>query len=537
VQLVGVSGVVVNGLTMRPGSLTNTQAGVNIQSNNPSGITTITIENNDIGGFQYYTTSNALFHATFSGNVMTVTDVISGEVRIGQSFNDTTHSFQGPPRVVGYGTGTGGAGTYTVTPSLTGHSCVAANPCKTAGNTGAEIWIDGTIYFVAGVHVLNNTLHGLSGTSSLDNIGIAGYGVPLSLGGNQYGHVYQGNLIYNIGGVAGIDVGPNGSGIMSTNSTVATMQFNLTHDLMDNTTTCGAGFAQWADVADRVTIQMGESYNNGLGRTQGCDSGSVDFDQSTTNSVAQYFYSHENFGPGILFFEGTNGGVNRYGPNTARYNISENDAQGGPNNAGGIGCYNSGGSSYFPGDVYFYNNTEWMGTPHGTNGAFNTCVNMTGAVANNIFATAKNSSGLFAYILNCCGAGSTDNAVFSHNLYYSIGSGGRNSWNPYGTNYSFMSAWQAAIPGGDAGAILAGSPPVSSGGSGGTCVWTPSTISRWPPGGCPSAYGSQTMVKSAGNSLLPTSGWPGGAPSRDYYGNTVPGSGPCYNIGAWGVCP
>ena len=55
------------------------------------------------------------------------------------------------------------------------------------------------------------------------------------------------------------------------------------------------------------------------------DGGGFDFDQSTSGSVAQYNYSHDNDGAGFLSANGPNTAVHR--DNVIRYNVSEDDGR------------------------------------------------------------------------------------------------------------------------------------------------------------------------------------------------------------------
>jgi hypothetical protein len=59
-----------------------------------------------------------------------------------------------------------------------------------------------------------------------------------------------------------------------------------------------------------------------------------------------------------------------------------------------MACYNSGGSGFFPGSWYAYNNTVWTGIVTGIEQAFTTCVNQTGIVANNVIAVATSGNRL-----------------------------------------------------------------------------------------------------------------------------------------------
>src|SRR5262245_42803489 len=87
----------------------------------------------------------------------------------------------------------------------------------------------------------------------------------------------------------------------------------------------------WAAGSNRVTIQYCESYNNKT--MTSTDGGGFDFDWDTTNSVMQYNYSHDNYGPGYLLCAQYHKGDS----NTVRYNISQNDGR--TNGRGAIQLY------------------------------------------------------------------------------------------------------------------------------------------------------------------------------------------------------
>ena len=72
-----------------------------------------------------------------------------------------------------------------------------------------------------------------------------------------------------------------------------------------------------------MTIQRNESYAN---RTGGlADGGGFDFDQSVSNSLLQFNYSHDNDGNGYMLAHGVDTAA--HVGNVIRYNVSQNDGR------------------------------------------------------------------------------------------------------------------------------------------------------------------------------------------------------------------
>jgi hypothetical protein len=421
-----------------------------------------------------------------------------------------------------------------------------------SGLTGGHIVIrgfTGGCANISNVSLLNNTMSGTSGVTSLDQNGImTSDGCSNTLGGNLMNWTAQGNLCSNLGGT-NPNTGTNpGNCILLANATVALQQFNLGHDLAWNCTVspgCGVGF--WFDGVDQGTIQFSEAYNIQPGfATTGTDFDGFDQDMATTHSATQYTFSHANYGYGYTGVVETSGSVTTWGPNTVRYAITENDnKRTGDLTAGQIAFFNA-NSGATPGTLYIYNTTIWNNqttTPTRTPGYGNQSGWPGGVFANNIIAQTQDSSGDFTPI-SCGGSGAgnvtTITQVFENNDYNNISSGTQQFYlcGPTSSTITFA-VWAAAIAGSESGTIqtapgFAGAPPDAA------CTWTPSSIVTWPPSGCAGdvalASGAQN-AKSAGNALASASGWPGGVPTKDFYQNTVPGTGSCWNIGAYGVCP
>lgn len=402
---------------------------------------------------------------------------------------------------------------------------------------GGQVFIDGAESSAgfAAVQVLNNTLHGLTGTTSSDDNGISG--VARS---NVFNALYQGNTIFNIGGRPGC--GLVGNGIISNGVRTGTTQFNLVHDNGANNNTCGGAAGQWtASGADNITLKFGEVYNmqpTALGL--GCDWDGYDFDIDTTNSVGEYLYSHDNFGIGFANFV-----TAAWGPNQWRYNISENDAH----------LHGATGATYIQptsaGNIFnvkIYNNTLWLNTPDTGNpnvrpaGITACCsqlnnLNASGFFANNIFAITENDNGQLLFANNNGNGIPFPNILFKANDWYNITGAGSATWNwsPTTAVHS-LAAWQAVAPGGDTGAVTV-TPLVTSGGMGGNCTWTPSTTTTWPPSGCPAAYVLQSMSTMLGAGIDVNATFMTPVGTRDYYANTIPYGSNQFNIGADGGNP
>lgn len=389
----------------------------------------------------------------------------------------------------------------------------------TASDYGAEIFVTGT--GGAGLNhvtLLNNTLHGASGVTSPDDNGISGYGS----GQNVTNVLYQGNTIYNIGGKASNI--SEGNGILFGGVNGGVGQFNTVHDMGANTTTCGGPVGILAFDANNITMQFNEVYNTKpASYVSGCDWDGFDLDGGVTNSVMQYNYAHGNYGQGFLLWAG-----GTWGPNTVRYNISENDDFG--NHDDSTGSITFAGHGANPAVANIYNNTVWQGNPGPASErpvafAIQNDVPTGGVVANNIFAVSSDEFNR-AYFLTT-NLLSPSALTFKNNAYYATGGGSFNA-RYGGTIYSSLSALQAVVPGGETSATTS-SPQFAHGGSGGTCGGYSTT--------CPGAYTLLSSSPLIGAGLnLTNSPYSLSVGAQDYFGNAVPHStGTGYNTGAYGA--
>jgi hypothetical protein len=79
----------------------------------------------------------------------------------------------------------------------------------------------------------------------------------------------------------------------------------------------------WTFNSNNVVIQFNESFNNKTGGTK--DGGGFSLDNSTSNSVLQYNYTHDNAGAGLMLAHKWDDFV--HSGNVIRYNISQNDGR------------------------------------------------------------------------------------------------------------------------------------------------------------------------------------------------------------------
>lgn len=398
------------------------------------------------------------------------------------------------------------------------------------------------------VQVINATLHGATNAAADDN-GINGAGGT----GCQPAAVtltVQGTIVNNIGGRAAAPNGTSGNGIIWANAGPGSAgTFILMHDLGWNMAACGGPAGKFKINSNGVVTQFGEGYKiqPSSPSSSYCDFAANDDDISAASSLTEYDYSHDNAGPAWLMF-------NPGGSNVIRYSISEND-QGnqsatGSNDGGGTFAVGSNGAGSF---WAAYNLTIYLSAA-GAGSTPPSCASFGfsgtyggGLYANNACKNFAQDTFARTYNLNGNNGAAAENTInIVNNNYDNAGSGTLShatGWSPGNAAYASVAAMNAAT-GQEANSktIASGfnSPPT------GTCTWTPSSTSTWPPSGCPAAYSTVAGgLKSAGadlaggsfptyfsNAFLTTT-----AGVRDYYATTILGTGGCYNIGAYGVCP
>lgn len=392
----------------------------------------------------------------------------------------------------------------------------------TTNDYSAEIFIvgystTGICGSVNNVQILNNTLHGAHGVTSADDNGVTGYSCA-----NLTNVHYSGNVIYNLGGRANVAGGVSGNGIVANGVRGGIMEYNVAHDLGANADNCGGPAGLWAYQSDNVVIQFNEAYNIrpiGTVSSGACDWDGFDLDGSVTNSIVQYNYSHDNYGGGIITCAAC-GAPGPWGPNTIRYNITQNDDGQGNGYMGEI-VVSSKTSNQFV--VNVYNNTSYN-----NNGAalldFNQGTFASGVIANNLFIQAGEDQYGQAMLVQ------TNHqdprwAKMAGNAYYVIGSA-TPTFAIDARNYSTFGSYQSET-GWDTGSKF-GNPMLANAGSGGVC-----NVTATGPRSCPRAYAptASSPVLGAGVDLT-ANPYSLSVGTQDYYGNSVP-SGGKYNIGAY----
>jgi hypothetical protein len=266
----------------------------------------------------------------------------------------------------------------------------------------------------------------------------------------------------------------------------------------------------WTYDSNAITIQYCESHSNKTG-TGTPDGGGFDLDGGVTNSVVQYNYSHDNYGPGFMLYQ-YSGARPSLSNNVLRYNVSENDGR--KRNYGAI--YIAGGSAVKNNRIY--NNTVYMTKPGSGNPApFKAGTTGTGnSVRNNSFSV----SGAIKLVET-----SGTNVTFQGNNYWS----GTSAFSvKYGSPvYSSLAAWRAGSGQETLGGVDTGSTvdPLLTNAGGGGAIDDPYQLDQL------TAYKLQTTspLKDAGLDLATLFGWNVG--SQDYYGNPLPQGG-AYDVGA-----
>ncbi len=262
----------------------------------------------------------------------------------------------------------------------------------------------------------------------------------------------------------------------------------------------------WAWWSNNVTIQFNESYNN---RSQGGDGDGFDLDGGMTNSVMQYNYSHDNWGPGFLAYQfpDTFRPVSRN--NVIRYNVSENDSL--------RGSY-SGSITIGTDGVEVYGNTVYLDqrSPN-TAAMFFWRGGPDVRIHNNIFMTTPG----IRTIDNSLGA----EVRFQGNDYWS---GGGDLWIIWpGTQYSSLVNWRNNTGQEQLGGVNTGfqlDPGLTAPGTGGTIGDTDLMAAQL------TGYRltSGSLLRDRGLDLPSLGINPG---SRDFYGNPIPRGG-AFDIGA-----
>ncbi|MFC7619352.1 right-handed parallel beta-helix repeat-containing protein [Microlunatus sp. GCM10028923] len=351
---------------------------------------------------------------------------------------------------------------------------------------------------LAGIKIIDNHLYGASKTSKA-GAGIYGWGS----GTNITDVLVERNIVYNLG----MAPKTTGGAITANGWNGAVIQHNRVHDIGANVTSCGGTSGILAYTSKNVQIRFNEVYavEPYPSLTAGCDWDGIDLDGGVSNSVVEYNYTHDNAGSGLLAYVDTPGGA-AWGPNTFRYNISQNDdrlkAQGGLMNVV---------PKVPPNALSIYGNTFYTNVAQTAKSTASACFFFGYAggtwaagsqIKNNICALENRDqygrAGQFYYNPN----GHTGMAI-SNNLYWSPRAA---TWRWGGTTYPDFAAWQAS---GKETNAKWGNPLFASPGNGGNCVPTPLPTGPQP---CPAAYRLQSGSPALGAGV-PISGSGG----KDYY--------------------
>jgi hypothetical protein len=396
---------------------------------------------------------------------------------------------------------------------------------------GAEIFVtgmtaSGNCGALTNIQILGNRLHGGSGPSSPDDNGITGMGC----GENITNVKYSNNEVYDIGGHNPAPNGTSGNGIVLANVNAGEASFNRVHDNGANAKTCGGPAGVWAYRSRGVGIRSNEVYRMrplpGL-PAKACDWAAFDLDAGVTNAIVEYNYSHDNAGPALLAYT-----AEKWGPNSFRYNISENDEALMANGSGSV-VINSGGVSYVYNNTIYRSGSYQGGTPpscmsfgwtgifpKGTLIANNLCVNlMTDRLGRSRYLDAGKGLDLAA-------------VAIMNNLYF--GRGTNVAWNWQNIEYPTIEDFHRATAKDESS--LVDDPMLVAMGEGGIC---PETSHSEGAQRCPAGYrlkrNSKLVGAGANLAAAPYNLDPG---TRDYFGHAVvhrTGSG--YNIGADGAAP
>ncbi len=215
----------------------------------------------------------------------------------------------------------------------------------------------------------------------------------------------------------------------------------------------------WAFDSNAVTIQFNESFNNKTGGAK--DGGGFSLDNSTSNSIVQYNYSHDNAGAGYLLAHKWPDDV--HSGNVIRWNISQNDAR--KNNYASIHTWGR------IRNAEIYNNTVFLTYANGATRALhmrNNSIELQDPervhFRNNI-VVARGGVPLIDVTRTALDA--AVDIRFENNLYWTAGSAVKILW--AGVSYSSVSAWQTATgqeKRGTTSVAIVGDPQLSAAGAG-----------------------------------------------------------------------
>ena len=310
--------------------------------------------------------------------------------------------------------------------SFTGWGSDAAN---VPNGAGCGIWIgpSGTTSLLSNIRVTNVVAH----DNSVCGIVAQGWNVTTTYTRTNANGYFAFNSLYNNKGVAGTtSANPTGSGMVIGGFAGLTVEYNVAHDNggVDNQTG-GSAYGIWGVNNDSGIWQYNEVYNQKT--LSNFDGGGFDLDVATTNSIMQYNYSHDNYGPGFAVAEDNSTPFNNN--NTIRYNISQNDVS--HFTQGALHLANVGSAATNVSNTQYYNNVVYLGTASNA-----------GAIGMKVEAFSTNTK-IWNNILISAGgrkllstAGSQTGLAIDANDYWP--SGGAFSVTYNGTTYSSLATYQ-----------------------------------------------------------------------------------------------
>jgi hypothetical protein len=279
-------------------------------------------------------------------------------------------------------------------------------------------------------------------------------------------NVHQGVYIgtsqsFRNSGMAGLAFN-SGNGITVSGVDGGTIERCIAHDNGWLSDASNGPIGIWTFHSTRVVIQYNESYANKTGGTK--DGGGFSLDQSTSNSLLQYNYSHDNAGAGLLLAHKPDDLT--HSGNVVRYNVSQNDAR--RNNYAAFHVWGR------IRNAEVYNNTVYVkssstGAPRAVyikNLSIETHDVQHLHIRNNLFVTTSTVR------LVEVTATQLDGAVdlrFENNAYFSSGATPRYVWGA--TTHSSLAAWRLATGQEQLGAAAVGyegDPMLEGPGSAGT---------------------------------------------------------------------
>ena len=226
----------------------------------------------------------------------------------------------------------------------------------------------------------------------------------------------------------------SGNGITLSGVDGGTIEYSVAHSNGSRSTSDNGPVGIWTFLSNNVVIQHSESFSNKTGNTK--DGGGFHLDNSTSNSVLQYNYSHDNSGAGYMLAHKWNDYLHT--GNVVRWNISQNDAR-----------KNSYASIHLWGRIrnaQIYNNTVYLGSGnsaaralHARNNTIETQDLENVRVSNNQLQT---TGGLALLDFTAAVLDGATGVRIEGNNYWSTGGTFRILWR--GTTYSSLSAFRTA---------------------------------------------------------------------------------------------